>query len=103
MLHIKKKDKVHIIAGDEKDKTGEVIKVLLEKHTVIVSKINIAKKHTRPTQTDRGGIKQIEMPVDISNVVLICPKCNQKTRVKFDFLSDGKKVRSCKRCGEIIL
>ncbi|MDI6640764.1 MAG: 50S ribosomal protein L24 [Elusimicrobiota bacterium] len=103
MLPIKKKDKVYVIAGDNKGKEGEVVKVLPEKHAVIVAKINIAKKHTKPTQIDPGGIKQIELPIDISNVMLICPKCNQKTKVKFDFLSDGKKVRSCKKCGEIIL
>lgn len=103
MLSIKKKDKVYVIAGDDKGRVGEVLKVIPSKHAAVVSKINIAKRHTRPTQTDAGGIKEVEQPIDISNLMLICPKCNQRTKVKFEFLTDGKKVRRCKKCGEMII
>lgn len=103
MLTIKKKDKVLIITGDDKGKKGEVLKVIPQKQRVIVSKVNIVKKHTRPTQTAPGGIREIEAPLHISNVMLVCPKCDQATRPKFDFLSDGKKVRFCRKCGEMIM
>lgn len=103
MLHIRKKDKVAVISGKNKGKQGEVISVIADDMTAIVSKLNIRKKHTRPTQTDPGGIKEIEAPISIANLTLICPKCDQKTRPKFDILSDGKKVRVCRKCGEMIL
>jgi large subunit ribosomal protein L24 len=103
MLPIKKKDKVIVISGDDKGKTGEVVKIFPKEMRVIVSKINLTKKHKRPTQTDPGGIREIEMPIHISNVMLICPKCGQPTRPKYDFLSDGKKVRICRKCGEMLL
>lgn len=103
MLIIKKKDKVLVISGDDKGKKGEVLKVLPEENRVIVSKVNLVKKHLRPTQSEPGGIREIEAPLHISNVMLICPKCEQPTRSKFDFLSDGKKVRFCRKCGEMII
>ncbi len=103
MRKIKKKDIVVVITGKDKGKKGEVLKVLPKENRVIVSKVNIVKKHMRPTQTRPGGIKEIESPIHISNVMLICPKCAQPTRVGFTFLPDGKKVRVCKKCGEMIL
>lgn len=103
MLQIKKKDKVLVITGDDKGKKGEVLKVVPKSKRVIVSKVNLVKKHTRPTQNAPGGIREIEAPIHISNLVLLCPKCDQPTRPKFDFLSDGKKVRFCRKCGEMII
>lgn len=103
MLPIKKKDKVIVRAGKDKGKKGEVIKVFPGKSTIIVSKVNFVKRHSRPTQTEPGGIIEKESPVHISNVQLICPKCNKPTRVKRDWLSDGKKIRICKKCGEMIV
>lgn len=103
MLHIKKKDKVIIISGKDKGKKGEVLKVYPEKSRVIVAKINFVKRHTRPTQTDPGGIREKEAPLGISKIMLLCPKCNQRTRPKFDQLSDGKKIRLCRKCGEMIV
>lgn len=103
MRKIKKKDIVTIIAGKDKGKKGEVLKCFPKTSKIIVSKINIAKKHTRPTQSQPGGIKEIEQPIHISNVMLICPKCSKPTRVKIGFLADGKKTRICKKCGEMIL
>jgi len=103
VLTIKKKDKVIAKTGKDKGKTGEVLKVFPETSRVIVSKINFIKRHTRATQTAPGGITEKESPVHISNVQLICPKCNRPTRVKIDRLSDGKKIRVCRKCGEMIV
>jgi large subunit ribosomal protein L24 len=70
---------------------------------VIVSKINFVKRHTKPTQTDPGGIKEKESPIHIGKVMLVCPKCDQSSRSKFDKLSDGTKIRVCRKCGEMIV
>jgi len=102
MNTIKKKDKVKVMTGKDKGKQGEVLKVIAETNRVIVSKINFVKRHTRPTQTEPGGIHEKEAAIHVSNVMLVCPKCNQTTRVKMDFLSDGKKVRTCRKCGEML-
>ncbi|OGS18909.1 MAG: 50S ribosomal protein L24 [Elusimicrobia bacterium RIFOXYA2_FULL_40_6] len=103
MAFLKKKDKVVVIAGKDKSKRGEVLRTMPEERRAVVSKINIVKKHVKPTQTDPGGVREIEMPIAISNLMLICPKCDQPTRAKNDFLSDGKKVRVCRKCGEMIV
>lgn len=103
MLPIKKKDKIVVKTGKDKGKTGEVVKVFPAGGTLIANKINFIKRHTRPTQTSPGGIVEKEAPINISNVQLICPKCNQPTRIKRDRLSDGKKIRICKKCGEMIV
>ena len=103
MLNIKKKDKVVVLVGKDKGKEGEVLKVIEETNKVIVSKINFVKRHTKPTQREPGGIKEKEAPISISNVMLVCPKCGKPNRPKFDKLSDGKKVRICRKCGEIIV
>jgi large subunit ribosomal protein L24 len=103
MLPIRKKDKVVVKTGKDKGKTGEVLKVFPTTSRVIVSKINFIKRHTRASQTTPGGITEKESSINISNVQLICPKCDQPTRVKIDHLSDGKKIRVCRRCGEMIV
>lgn len=103
MLGIRKKDKVLVIKGEDRGKRGEVVSVVPDKMRVIVSKMNIAKKHMRPTQGDPGGIREVEAPIHVSNVMLVCPKCDQPTRIKFDKLSDGGKVRVCRKCGEMIV
>lgn len=102
MLTIKKKDKVKVLAGKDKGKQGEVLKVFPDSKTVIVSKINFVKRHTKATQSDPGGIREKEAPLSISKVMLVCSKCQQPIRPKFDSLSDGKKVRICRKCGEMI-
>lgn len=103
MLHIKKKDKVMVIAGDDKGKTGEVLEILSGQKRAIVSKINIAIKHKKPTQSDPGGRIEMERPVAISKLAVVCQKCSRPTKVKRDRLADGKKIRVCKNCGEVIL
>jgi large subunit ribosomal protein L24 len=103
MLSVKKKDKVVVLSGKDKGKKGEVLNVFPDKGKVIVSKINFVKRHTKPTQRDPGGIHEKEAPIAMSKVMLVCPKCDQAARPKFDKLSDGKKIRVCRKCGEMII
>lgn len=99
---IKKGDKVVILAGRDKGKTGEVSKVLPTEDKVIVAGVNVVKRHTRPTQTDQGGIKEKEAAIHVSNVALADPKTGEATRVGFKTLEDGRKVRVAKASGEVI-
>ena len=103
MLNIKKKDKVVVLSGKDKGKKGEVLKVFPDKEKVVVSKINFVKRHTKPTQRDPGGVREKEAAIAMSKVMLLCPKCEQASRPKFDSLSDGKKIRICRKCGEMIV
>ncbi len=101
--YIKKNDMVITLTGKDKGKTGKVLKVLRDKNKVVVEKINIVKRHLKPTQTNpKGGIIEKEMPLDISNVLLYCKKCEKGRRIGKKELSDGSKVRVCKKCGEIL-
>jgi large subunit ribosomal protein L24 len=102
MLLIRKKDKVVVISGRSRGKRGEVVEVLPEDGRVLISKVNFVKRHSRPTQTAPGGIREKESSIPISNVMLICSKCDQPMRPKADFLSDGTKVRACRKCGEML-
>lgn len=102
MLTIQKKDKVVVLSGKDKGKQGEVLKIYPATNRAIVTKINFVKRHTRPTQTEPGGIREKEAPLSIAKLMFVCPKCNQPSRPKFDTLADGKKVRKCRRCGEMI-
>lgn len=103
MFNIKKKDKVIVLSGKDKGKKGEVFDVFPKKDKVIVSKVNFIKRHIKPTQKDPGGIREKEAPIAASKVMLICPKCDQAFRPKFDKLSDGKKIRVCRKCGEMLI
>ncbi|HRY29525.1 MAG TPA: 50S ribosomal protein L24 [Elusimicrobiota bacterium] len=103
MLHIRKKDKVVVLAGKDKGKQGDVVEVDLGKGRALVGKVNFVKRHTRPTQTEPGGIREKEAYVPLSRLMLVCPKCTHPTRVKFDSLSDGTKARVCRNCGEMIV
>ena len=102
MAKIKRDDLVLVIAGKDKGRRGKVLRVFPRRNRVMVDKVNVVKRHQRPTQTSQGGIIEKESPIHISNVMLICPKCGEPTRVGYKFLQDGRKVRSCKKCGEII-
>lgn len=99
---IKSKDRVIVMAGRDKGKTGSVLKVLRKEHRVIVQGVNMVKRHTRPSQTSQGGIVEKEAPIHISNVAHLDPKTNEPTRVGFRILEDGRKVRFAKRSGELI-
>ncbi|MBE9550960.1 MAG: 50S ribosomal protein L24 [Desulfobacterales bacterium C00003106] len=100
---IKKNDKVKIIAGKEKGKIGKVLKIIRKSRRLIVENANMVKRHTRAGGPSRqGGIIEKESPLDFSNVMLICDKCMQNIRIKMKELEDGKKVRVCRKCGEIL-
>jgi large subunit ribosomal protein L24 len=101
--HIKKDDKVKIIAGKDSGKIGKVLKVNRKNQRVLVENINIVKRHTRPNaQNKQGGIVESEAPVPWSNAVLMCNKCMAPVRIKMQRLEDGKKIRVCRKCSEII-
>lgn len=102
-VKIKKDDKVKIIAGKDKGKVGKVLKVIDKKNRLLVENINIVKRHTKPSAQNRqGGILESEAPIHWSNVMLMCNKCIEPVRVKSKTLDDGKKVRICRKCDEII-
>jgi large subunit ribosomal protein L24 len=101
-LKIKKGDKVIVITGKDKGKTGEVTKVLVQENKVIVSGINMAKRHTKPSQESAGGIISKEMPIQISNVAYVDPKTNKPTRLGVKIDKDGRKVRVAKKSGEVV-
>ncbi len=100
-IHIKKGDTVMVVAGNDKSKKGKVLSVDTEKNRVIVEGVNMATKHKRPRkQGDIGGIVHQEAPISAANVMHICDKCQQPTRIGYAILGDGSKVRVCKKCGE---
>lgn len=100
---IKKDDKVKVITGKDKGKVGKVLKVNHKKNRLLVENINIVKRHTKPNAQNRqGGILESEAPIHWSNVMLMCNKCIEPVRVKHKVLDDGKTVRVCSKCKEII-
>ncbi len=99
---IKKGDKVIVIAGKDKGKQGEVLKVIPTENRAIVSNVNTVKKHERASATSAGGIVTRDLPINISNVALVDPKTNEKTKVGYKFLDNGEKVRFAKSSGEVI-
>jgi large subunit ribosomal protein L24 len=102
-LSIKRNDTVEVIAGKEKGKRGKVLIVLPARQRVVVERVNFIKKHQRPTQKVRqGGIIEREGSLHVSNVMLVCGKCNKATRTGVQTLSDGRRVRVCKKCSEIV-
>lgn len=102
-MHVKKNDKVKVIAGKEKGKTGKVISVITKRDRVVVEKVNFIKRHTKPKgAAGQGGIIEKEGPIHVSNVMVVCPKCDSAVRLGSKLLEDGKKIRLCKKCGESI-
>ncbi|MFH1287931.1 MAG: 50S ribosomal protein L24 [bacterium] len=101
-LNIRKNDNVEVISGKEKNRRGKVLKVLSKTQRIIIEKINLAKKHTRPTQENpQGGIVKKELSMDMSNVMLVCNKCDRPRRVGHKVIGEGDKVRVCRKCGEM--
>ena len=101
--HIKKDEKVKIITGKDKGKIGKVLKVDRKKDRMLVENINVVKRHTKPTAQNRqGGIVESEAPISWSNAMLMCNKCMSPIRVQMKQLDDGKKVRTCRKCNEVI-
>ncbi|MFZ0134316.1 MAG: 50S ribosomal protein L24 [Desulfobacterales bacterium] len=102
-VRIKKDDKVKVIAGKDKGKIGKVLKVIRKKNRVLVENVNMVKRHAKPSAQNRqGGIIEGEAPIHWSNLMLMCGKCMTPTRIKVQRLDDGKKVRACSKCDEII-
>jgi large subunit ribosomal protein L24 len=109
-LKIKKDDNVQIIAGKDAGKRGKVLRVLPERNRVVVEKLNMIKRHTKPrpapsrsgTQVIPGGVIEREAPLNVSNVQLICPSCGKPSRVGSRLNKDGEKVRFCRNCDKDI-
>ena len=102
-MKIRKNDTVLVIAGKDKGKKGKVRFAYPKEERVVVDGINMVKRHTRARGTVRqAGIIEREDPIHVSNVMLLCNKCNRPTRIGFRFLKDGRKVRFCRSCGEVI-
>jgi large subunit ribosomal protein L24 len=102
-MNIRKNDTVMVISGKDKGKKGKVRFAHPRKETVIIEGINFIKRHARARgQARQAGIIELEAPLHISKVMLLCDKCNRPTRIGFRFLEDGKKVRFCRSCNEVI-
>ena len=103
MRKIHKNDKVVVISGDDRGKEGVVLKVDPENGRAIVEGVNFLKKHSKPTQkVPQGGIVKQEGALHTSNIRLVCNKCNTPTAIRRERIKEGKRVRVCKKCGEII-
>jgi large subunit ribosomal protein L24 len=99
-LKIRKGDRVRVLSGKDKGKEGEVMRALPREGKVIVEGVNIARKSQRPTRTtQQGGIIDKDMPIQVSNVALVCPSCGKPTRVGYTIDKSGEKARICKKCG----
>ena len=103
-FRIRKDDKVMVIAGKDKGKIGKILKILPKSDRVLVEKVNMVKRHTKgnPYSGQTGGIVEKEAPLALSNVALVCDACAKPTRVGYRFTEDGKKVRFCKKCNQVI-
>jgi large subunit ribosomal protein L24 len=102
-MKIKKSDKVKIIAGKDEGKEGKILEVFPEERKLVVEGLNLAVKHMRPRRSGEKGQRiQFPMPLNASNVMLVCNKCSKLTRVGYKILENGKKVRMCKKCKEVI-
>ena len=100
---IRKDDKVAVISGKDKGKQGRVLAVNPSSQRVTVERVNLAKKALRPkSEQEQGGIIEIEAPLHVSNVMLICPACNKPTRISSKRSDKGKRIRVCKKCGKDI-
>ncbi|NOY39763.1 MAG: 50S ribosomal protein L24 [Nitrospirae bacterium] len=102
-MKIKKNDKVIVISGKEKGKQGKILSLIPKKNRVIIERVNMIKRHMKPSrQYSQGGIIEKEGALHISKVMLVCPRCQKPSRISNHILDDGRKVRLCKRCKEVI-
>ncbi len=100
---IAKNDTVEVIAGNDRGKRGKVLRVLPKSDRIVVEGVNFIHRHTRPrSQGDQGGIIEKEAPIHVSNVKLVCSKCNKGVRIRTKILADCSKTRVCTQCGEMI-
>jgi large subunit ribosomal protein L24 len=101
--HIKKNDTVKVLAGKEKGKTGKILKIMAKKDRAVVEKVNFIKRHQRAGAHSRqGGIVEKEGSLHIANLMVVCGKCGDAARLGRKILEDGKRVRYCKKCGEVL-
>jgi large subunit ribosomal protein L24 len=101
-VQIRRNDSVMVIAGKERGKTGKVLRVVPDKEAVIIERVNLVKRHTRPKGPQQpGGILEKEASIHLSNVMIMCDKCNAPVRIGRKILG-GKKIRICRRCGEAL-
>lgn len=102
-LHVKKGDTVVVLSGKDKGKQGKIIQAMPKKSQVVVEDVNKVKRHSKPSlKAPQGGIISKEMPLDVCKVQLVCPACNKPTRIAHK-LVDGKNLRVCKKCGEVVV
>lgn len=100
---VRKNDLVMVIKGRERGKTGKVLRMIPDTGRLVVERLNIVKRHTKPRgAASPGGIVEREAPIDISNVMVMCERCNAPVRVGMKIAADGEKSRVCRRCGEAI-
>jgi len=100
---IKRNDMVMVVAGRDKGKTGKVLQVLPDRGKVTVERLNIVKRHSKPRgAASPGGIVEKEAPLDISNLMFFCERCNAPVRIGFKIAADGSKTRVCRRCHETV-
>lgn len=102
-MKVKLKDTVKILSGKDRGKTGKVLRVFRKTNKIVVEKVHVVKKHKKQTnkQTDPGGIIEVESPVSLSKVLVVCPSCGKATRIAYTKKED-KKVRICKKCNEVL-
>ena len=102
-MQIRKNDSVMVITGRERGKTGKVLRVLPEKGALIIERVNLVKRHSKPRGPQQpGGIVEKEASIHASNIMIMCDKCNAPVRIGHKQLGDGKKIRICRRCGEAL-
>ncbi len=102
MRRMRKGDRVAVLAGRDKGKNGEILRVIPKEDRVVVQGVNMVKRHRKPSQMSPGGIDEFEAPIHVSNVAHIDPESDKPTRVGFKILDDGRKVRFAKRSGDVI-
>lgn len=103
-VHIKKNDQVYVLSGKDRGKSGKVLRVFPDKSRAIVEGLNFIQKHTRPNpqRNIKGGILPKESPIHLSNLMVVCKRCNKRARVGLSVMQGGRKVRVCKNCDELL-
>jgi large subunit ribosomal protein L24 len=101
-MGFKKGDLVKVTTGKDKGKEGKVLQLIKKKNRLLIEKVNMLKQHKKPDAKGKGGILEKEGPIHISNVMLVCSKCNKAVRYGVRVLDDNKKVRCCRKCNEIL-
>jgi large subunit ribosomal protein L24 len=105
-IKVKKGDTVEVISGNDRGLRGRVLRVIPKEQRVVIAGVNIVRKHQRPVRAGRRevqpGVIEFEAPVHVSNVMLVCPNCGERTRVGFESQDDGGKVRVCKKCSQVV-